>query len=221
VLPMLARVTAMAAGLHLNVWDFRGAEALQSEARDLAKSVRFAPPIVSANIDALLACARSHDPGRAETLLDETAAAVARTAGWHEWLWRLRLTQARAELALARDAFAEAIETASETIDQSRRRKRPKYEALGLIVRARGRHAIARTPSAIADARCAVAVARTAGDPALLLLALDVLLELDGSDELAAEARAVTDRVHDALPDDGMRGEFRESEVVLRIRRRG
>jgi len=32
---MLARVRAMAAGLHLNVFDFRGAEALQSEARDL------------------------------------------------------------------------------------------------------------------------------------------------------------------------------------------
>jgi DNA-binding winged helix-turn-helix (wHTH) protein/tetratricopeptide (TPR) repeat protein len=220
-LPMLARVTAMAAGLHLNVFDFRGAEALQSEARDLARSVGFAPPIVSANIDALLAFARSHDPGRAEQLLEETAAAAASTAGWHEWLWRLRLTQARAELALARGAFDEAIATATETIEQSRTRGRPKYEALGLIIRARGLYAIARTHSAIADARCAVDVAGTTGDPALLLIALDVLLELDGSDELADRARAVTDRVHDALPDEGMRGDFRGSEVVRRIRRRG
>ena len=220
-LPMLARVTAMAAGLHLNVFDFRGAEALQSEARDLARSVGFAPPIVSANIDALLAFARSHDPGRAEQLLEETAAAAASTAGWHEWLWRLRLTQARAELALARGAFDEAIATATEAIDQSRTRGRPKYEALGLIVRARGLHAIARSHNAIADARCAVDVAETTGDPALLLIALDVLLELDGSDELAGQARTVTDRVHDALPDEGMRDDFRGSEVVRRIRRRG
>lgn len=220
-LPMLARVTAMAAGLHLNVFDFRGAEALQSEARDLARSVGFAPPIVSANIDALLVIARSRDPGRGERLLEETAAAAASTAGWHEWLWRLRLTQARAELALARGAFDEAIASATETIDQSRTRGRPKYEALGLIVRARGLHAIARTHSAIADARDAVDVAETTGDPALLLIALDVLLELDGTDELAARARAVTDRVHDALPDEGMRGDFRGSEVVRRIRRRG
>ena len=134
---MLARVTAMAAGLHLNVFDFRGAEALQIEARELARSVEFAPPIVSANIDALLAFARSHDPGPAEKLVEETAAAAASTAGWHEWLWRLRLTQARAELALARGAFDEAIAAATEAIDQSRTRARPSTKALGYRTGAR------------------------------------------------------------------------------------
>ena len=174
MLPMLARVTAMAAGLHLNVFDFRGADALQSEARDLARSVKFAPAIVSANIDALLAFARSHNPGPAEELLEETAVAAASTAGWHEWLWRLRLTQARAELALARSAFEKAIATAAEAIDQSRTRGRPKYEALGLIARARGLHATARTQPR--DCRCAMCgrCRRNDGQPALLLIALDV-----------------------------------------------
>ncbi len=117
--------------------------------------------------------------------------------------------------------FGEAIANATESIEQSRTRGRPQYEALGLTVRARGLHAMARTHSAIADARCAVDVAGTTGDPALLLVAFDVLLELDGSDDLAQRARALSDLVHDALPDEGMRGDFRGSEVVRRIGRRG
>ena len=218
--PMLARATAMEAGLHLILFDFEGAEALQAEACELARSVGFAPPIVSAGIDSLLTFARRHEPGRAERLLEETAAAAASTGGWHEWLWQLRLTQAQAELALARGAFDAAIALATEAIDQSRARGRPKYEALGLIARAHGMHALARTPAAIADSRCAVGIAGTTGDPALLLITLDALLALDGTDELAAQALAVSSRIDDALPDQMMRRCFTESEIVRRIRGR-
>ena len=42
--PMLARATAMAAGLHLILFDFEGAEALQSEACELARGTGFVPP---------------------------------------------------------------------------------------------------------------------------------------------------------------------------------
>ena len=56
------------------------------------------------------------------------------------------------------------------------------------------------------------------GDPAVLLLALDALIELDGTDELASRARAVTDRIYDGLPNEVMRRCFTESEVVRRIR---
>src|SRR6267378_2573258 len=217
-IPMLARATAMAAGLHLTLFDFEGAEALQSEACELARGVDFVPPIVSAGIDSLLTFARLHDPGRAERLLEETAAAAASTAGWHQWLWQLRLTQARAELALARDAVDEAVATATDSIEQSRARGRPKYETLGLITRASGLHTLARTRDAIANAKNAVSVADRTGDPALLLLALDALIGLDGTDELATRARAVTDRIYDSLPDEAMRRCFTESEVVRRIR---
>jgi len=219
-IPMLARATAMTAGLHLTVFDFEGAEALQAEACELARGVGFVPPIVSAGIDSLLTFARRHEPGRAERLLEETAAAAASTAGWHQWLWQLRLTQVRAELALERDAFDEAIATATDSIEQSRARGRPKYEALGLIARARGLQALAQTRDAIADARTSVSVADTTGDPALLLLALDALIGLDGTDELATRARALTDGVSEGLPDELMRRCFSESEVVRRIRAR-
>ncbi len=216
-IPMLARATAMAAGLHLTLFDFASAEALQAEACELARNVGFAPPIVSAGIDTLLTFARRHEPGRAERLLKETAAAAATTAGWHEWLWQLRLSQARAELALARGAFDEAIATASTAIEQSRARGRPKYVALGLITRAYALKALKRAGDAIADCRSAVCVAGKTGDPALLLLALDALLGLDGTDELLTQARAVADDICASLPSELLRRCFTESEVMKRI----
>ena len=199
-LPMLARATAMAAGLHLSLFDFEGAEALQSEARERGRSVGFTPSVVSAGIDSLWTFARRHEPGRAERLLEETAAAAASTSDWHQWLWQLRLTQVRADLALERGAFDEAVATATNAIEQCRARGRPKYEALGLITRARGLHALARTHDAIAEAKTAVRVADGTGDPALLLLALDALIGLEGTDELATRARAVTDRIEKPCP---------------------
>jgi tetratricopeptide (TPR) repeat protein len=216
-IPMLARATAMAAGLHLNLFDFEGAEALQLEACELARGVGFVPPIVSAGIDSLLTFARRHEPGRGERLLEETAAAAASTAGWHGWLWKLRLTQAKAELALARNSFDEAIATASDSIQQSRAKGRPKYEALGLITRACGLHALTRTRDAIVDAKNALHVADRTGDPALLLLALDTLICLDGTDELSTRARTVANRIFDSLPNEMLRKCFTESEVIRRI----
>ena len=217
VLPLLARATAMSAGFHLSVFDFEGAEAIQSEARELAQSVGFVLPLVSAGIDLLLTFARRHEPGRAETLLPEMAAVAATTSGQHGWLWQLRLSQARAELALARGALDEAVVAASEGIDQSRARGRRKYEALGLITRAQALHRLGRTHQAIADGRGAVDVARPTADPALLLQALDAVLALDGSEDVAAEARALCGRIMQALPDQTIRARFADSEVVQRI----
>lgn len=217
---MLARATAMNAGLHLTVFDYEGAAALRAEAQELARSAGFAPPLISANIDALLAFARCHDPGPAQALLEQTVAGATATGGWHQWLWQLRLTQTRAELALARNAVEEAIATATEAIEMSQAKRRPKYEALGFVTRARARHAAGRTHAAIADARQAVETANAIADPALLLVALDALIELDGSDELQGQARAVSDRMERALPDDLMRAQFRASDVVRRLRGR-
>ena len=168
-------------------------------------------------------CWRSRDattPALPRTLLERTVADATATGGWHQWLWQLRLTQTRAELALARNAVEEAIAAATEAIETSRAKRRPKYEALGFVTRARSLHAAGRTHAAIADARQAVQTASAIADPALLLMALDALIELDGSDGLQAQARAVSDRVEQALPDDLMRAQFRASEIVRRVRGR-
>jgi tetratricopeptide (TPR) repeat protein len=219
VIPPLARAISMSAGFHLSVFDFEGAEALQSEARELAESAPWTPTVVMASIDLLLIDARRHEPGRAETLLRKTADQVANTPHWHEWLWKLRLTQTRAELALARGDLDLAAAEARDGSIQSREKRRPKYEALGLITAASALAGLGRTREAIADARRAIVVARQTADPALLLQAIDTLLTLDGDDPLASEARALTGRILAALPDETMRRRFTESEIVQRILR--
>jgi tetratricopeptide (TPR) repeat protein/predicted Ser/Thr protein kinase len=217
VVPALARALAMRSGVHLSVFDFDGADALQREARDLAKRVNFPPSFISAGIDMLLTCARRGNPGAAESLLRETTDAAAGTPGWHEWLWRLRLCQARAELALAREDFETAVAEATAGIADCHALKRPKYEALALITRARALNRLGRTPAAVADARQAVAVAGAMHDPAVQLVAVDALLALDGNDGLARDARAIVDHIHAALPET-MRRRFDDADVVRRIK---
>ena len=202
------------------MFDFAEAEALALEARELGRSAGFLPSVVSAGIELLLTYARRLDPGRADSLLSETTAAAVGPAGSHGWLWQLRLSQARAELALAHGAFDTAVAEASEGISHSQTKGRPKYQALGLITRARALHGLGRTRNAIADAQQGIVVARGMHDPALLLLALDAFLALDGDDESAAEARALDLRISTALPNEAIRQRFVESEVVQRVRRR-
>jgi tetratricopeptide (TPR) repeat protein len=218
VLPPLARATAMAAGHHLGVFDFDGARVLQLEARELARSLGFAPTIVSASIDLLLIAARTHDPGSAEQLLQQTSEDAARMPGWHGWLWSLRLCQVRAELALARDEYESAVQEATQSIDRSRARGRPKYEALGLITRAHAMQRVGRTQHAIADLRRAATVARGVGDPALLLQAIAASIAIEADDALLTEAQALIARISDALPNT-MRLSFDRSEPVQQVRR--
>jgi hypothetical protein len=191
----------------LSLGDLSSAMARALEARELAHRVAFEPPLVSAGIDLLLIFARQRDPGQAESLLDDTAQAVQNASGWHAWKWDMRLSQARAELAFARGAWAEAVHAATHVIDQSRRRHRPKYEALGLVTRARASRQVG-APSAARDARAAVKAARRLGDPAVLLDCLIVLLELDGTDALLDEARRTAKKIVLAVSDETLRSAF-------------
>ena len=71
----------------------------------------------------------------------------------------MRLSQARAELALAQGKWSDAIAEATTVVDQSRLRHRVKDEALSLATRARARHRLGLRP-AVDDAKRAVRVAR-------------------------------------------------------------
>ena len=66
--PWLARTLAMCGGVHLEVFDFVGAEALAQEARELSRSVHWSLTETSAGIDLLLNFARRGEVGRAERL---------------------------------------------------------------------------------------------------------------------------------------------------------
>ncbi len=206
-LPLLARATSMSAAPLLSLGDLDGAMARAFDARELAHRVAFEPPLVSAGIDLLMIFARQQDPGRAETLLDETAPAVQNASGWHAWKWDMRLSQARAELAFARGAWDEAVQAATHVIDRSRSRHRPKYEALGLVTRARAARRLGAR-SAVKDARAAVEVGRRLADPAVLLDCLIVLLDIEGSDALLDEARQTAQKMVRALSDEGLRSAF-------------
>lgn len=202
---LLARAVAMSAGYHLDVFDFAGNEEVAQEARELARSLNFPPPAISAGIDLMLNFARREEVGLAEQLIEEVAEVAARATAWHGWLWRIRVGQARAEIALARHDWPTARGFAATVVEESQRRGRVKYEVLGLGTRASALQALGRTRESIDNLRTAVTLARPMGDAPLFLRAAVPLLQRDGDDALAAEAAATTQRIGAALHDERMR----------------
>jgi len=217
VVPPLARSISMSAGLHLMLSDFPTAKALASEAREMALSVDFNPSIVSAGIDLLFVAARTGEYEGIESLLQETTRRYLAMPGWHEWLWRLRLQQAKAELALAHGALDSCVVEATEALQQSRSLLRPKYQVLALMTRGRALLRANRRAPALADARLAVDVARRLSDPALLVQALALLSGIEVDDALMSEARRLVDQITSALPASTLRQHFSESEPVKQI----
>ena len=169
---------------------------------------------MSAGIDLLLNYARRHEVGWTEPLVDEVAAVAVQTAGFHGWLWRLRLAEARAEIALARGDWDEALRWAARRSSRAAPAAASSTEVLGLTTRAQALVALGRANEAIADLGTAVALARPVGDPALFLRAAAGLLAIDGDDALAAEGHAATDRIVAALPDPEMRRRFEAAEPL-------
>ena len=221
IAPMLARAIAMRGGLHLEVFDWAGAQALAEEARELGRSANFSLAVVSAGIDLLFNFVRRHELGPTEQLVDEIADAVRAASGAHGWLWKLRFAQARAELALARRTWEEALRWADEVVTQSCARGRVKYQVAGLGTHGQALAALGRTDGAIADLRRGVDLARPVGDPALFLRAASELLAVDGDDALAVEARVVAERISAALPDTTMRDHFQNAKPLVLLQRLG
>jgi hypothetical protein len=80
--------------------------------------------------------------------------------------------------------------------------------ALALATRATARKAIDDVPGAIGDASRSVAIARPLGDPAVLLKALRVRIDLDGTDALLNEARGCIEKIVSNLDDAALRERF-------------
>ncbi|HEY7092746.1 MAG TPA: AAA family ATPase [Ktedonobacterales bacterium] len=205
---------AMRGGVHLEVFDYEGAEQLAEKARIIARTANWPPASVSAGIDLLLNFARRHEIGRTNALLPEVAEAAASAQGHHGWLWRLRLAQARTEIALARGRWEEALRWAEDALAQGRKRGRVKYQVAGLKARAEALIALNRHQEALSDLRAAVTLARPVGDPAMFLRASAPLLALDGDDTLLAEARAAALRIASELRDAETLARFQSAEQV-------
>ena len=217
--PLLARGITIRGGVHLDVFDFVGAEALAEEAREMSRSASFPNALVSAGIDLLLNWARRSEVGHAEHLVHELDEAAIGGQGHHRWLWQVRLAQAHAELALARGDWETALRWAEDAIARSRLRGRVKYEIAGLATRGQALAGYGRTEEAIATLQQAVALARPVGDPAMFLRVSSSLLALDGDDALLAEARAAVDRIIAALPTIDLVRHFQSAEPVRVVER--
>jgi tetratricopeptide (TPR) repeat protein len=213
-----ARALAMSAGYHLDLCDYAGHEALAEEARELARTTGFPPPAASAGIDLLLNYARRGDVGRAEALVDGVATAVEHAAGFHGWLWRLRLAQARAEIALARGEWEDALGWANRAIGQSRTTERPKYLALALGARALALNALGQSALGMESAREALTIACRLDDPALVLRLSTQLPDLSDDPKVALKVEAAAQRIRRAMSNPDLR---QAAEAGFRLPRRG
>lgn len=209
----LPRCIAMSAGFHLDLFDFAGAEEIQEEARDLGRS-HFNPSAVSAGIDLLFNFTRRGDIGHAEGLVDSVGEELMTGGGWHGWLWRLRFTQLQAELAAARGEADAAMQLARHALEQSRSKKRKKYEAYARITLGGQLAATGRKTEALKELSTATALAYQLGNPALHVLAAAALLATEPHDDAAAASRSSVKRVLASLPDPTMRSRFLDARPV-------
>ncbi|HEY3290908.1 MAG TPA: hypothetical protein VGK87_12325, partial [Anaerolineae bacterium] len=215
--PLLARALANKAGFRLDVFDYAGNEALAEEARELARSVDFVVTVVSAGLDLMVNFARRGEVSRAEKMLVEVNPAVEKAGGSHGWLWRLRLEQARAELAYARGDWDETLRLAEISLQYSRASGRVKYQALGLNTRAQALIALGRTSEAIVELRNALELTRPTGDVAMFTRIAANLLAIAVDESLAREAHAKVQRIVAELPNDEMRRVFMAAAPVQQI----
>jgi DNA-binding CsgD family transcriptional regulator/tetratricopeptide (TPR) repeat protein len=202
------------AGFHIETFDLAGAKAFAEEAHDPASSVQHWPfPTVSSGLDLVIIAAREGQAGAAATRLKEVARQVEGAMGRHGWLWKMRLAQARAEVALAKGDLPQAVESGSDAMQQSGAISRPKYQALALETRGKALIGLGRKRDGLKDLRQAVEVARPVGDPAMFLRAAAELLAFDGDDALVTEAYDAAGRIAAELPEEMLPG-FLDAEPV-------
>src|SRR5690606_15473253 len=91
-------------------------------------------------IDLIVLSAREGDLETARSVGQTVQERIEREQGRHGFLWRMRLAEARAEVALAAGDYEAALNLADDALAQSRQVTRPKYQTLSLQVRGQGAH---------------------------------------------------------------------------------
>jgi class 3 adenylate cyclase/tetratricopeptide (TPR) repeat protein len=215
VAPPLARSMVMLGGVHLELCDFTTAQSITEEAREIATSLKFPPPLISANIDLLFNFARRGDLGRTEALVNEITEAVERTSGWHGWLWKMRLAQAQAEVELTRGNGEKAIEFAEKSLHQSQATGRIKYQAAALETRGTARVLMGKKrDEGIGDLEKAIQLVRPVQDPLMFLRAAYALLCVKRDKKLIEEVSGVVTETKKSLHDSALQRPFEDSEPV-------
>ena len=154
-------------------------------------------------------------------MVGEVQVAAAKAAGWHGWLWKMRLHQAQAEMAIARGDADAALVLAGETLDRSQATGRVKYQAAALGVRARALLLTGRKHDAILALQDAVMRVRPMKDPALLFRTIAALLDVEPTQALAREAAGLAEQIRTALEDALLRSSFEDSAPARLVARLG
>lgn len=204
----LARQIAIEGGLHLDLFDFAGAQALALEAQARARASRFIVAMVSPGVDLLFNFARTGHLQHAAAIEAEIRQALPSVTGPHLWLLGLRFAQAQAELAAARLDWPAALELAGRSLELSRRHGRVKYQVAALGTRARALAGLARPADPLETARAAVSLAGANADPALFVRAALGALALQDDPTLRSSARAAAHRITRSLPDAQLADRF-------------
>jgi DNA-binding CsgD family transcriptional regulator len=202
--------------VHLETFDLARAEEVAEETSDLARSINFMMPVVSEGIDLMNLAILRGDLSRADELALEIEEGIPLGHGAHGVLWPMRLAEARAKLAVARNDWRGAQRFADEAIELAGNTGRPKYEALALTSRGNARVGLGRKRDGLLDLRRAVEIARRIGDPAIFLRIAASLLAVEGDHATAADARAAAERILANLPED-MKPGFEAAEPVQLI----
>jgi DNA-binding CsgD family transcriptional regulator len=197
----------------METYDCDRAEALAEEGRELGRANNNLLAVNSAGIDLMNIATARGDLGRAGELASEVEANIDDGGAAHGFLWRLRLAEARAMLALARNQPREALGFADDALERAREMGRPKYESRALSARGIALVRMGRKKEALADLRAAVEVARPVRDPSMLLRSASAFLALEPDEALAHDARAAVDFILPNLPPE-MVVPFHAAEAV-------
>ena len=214
----LARATVMLGGVHLELYDFKTAQAITEEAKKISASFEFPPPLISANIDLLFNFARRGEVGNAEAIVNEVAEPIEQTAGLHGWLWRMRLAQAQAEISLAQGDGEKAIQFAEKSLHQSQETGRIKYQAAALETRGKALVLMGKKRNeGIEDIQKAIQLVRPVQDPLMFLRPAYALLCIERDNKLLENVSGVITQIKESLLNTPLHSPFSDSEPVRMI----
>jgi tetratricopeptide (TPR) repeat protein len=204
----VARVLSMSGGTYLALFDYEKAGELAEEACAMGRAASFVPPVISSSLDLALIATRRGDLARARAAVEEVAKPAETAGAWHGWVWRMRLDDLRAEIALRAGEHQLAIEAATRGLERATKSGRPRYRVWSRCIRGAALAALGR--DAADDFDAALADARAVGEPALILHAMLASLAVRADDALSAEARELVQRIAASHPEETTRARLLE-----------
>jgi hypothetical protein len=216
---LVARAACMQVGSAFELGALDCAQERADIALEAASQAEFVPSIVSTEIDILLLAIARGDIGKAEALMPGVNETLSTAAGFHGWVWTLRVVLAHAQLALARGELDIAASKARVVIDDANRTGRIKYAVAGYRVLASVQVALGQPIEAIASLRAAATAALSISYPALVIQVAGDLLALTEDSELAATANKAVEMVTQQNDERSILAALERSESIARIRR--